>query len=203
MASLTLLKEALAQAWVISGNPLKQGRCKKQRLDTLALGFFLFIVSLAAPAAAQEAGMLEGSVVDERGALIVGASVSLDGGRGRKYSTFSDKQGQYRFVDVSPGSYMLTASAVGFIEFTKLVELAPSRLTTLDVTLRISLREQVEVQSSRHSLDVVMIAGQKLAGLPQDQRPLRPQLPRLAGASGGSGKFGRCLGGLRVGRRVP
>src|SRR5712692_81043 len=101
MANLTLLKEALA--WAISGNPLKQGRRKNQRLDTLALGFFLFIVSLAAPAAAQEAGMLEGSVVDERGALIVGASLSLDGGRGRKYSTLSEKQGQYRFVGVSPG----------------------------------------------------------------------------------------------------
>src|SRR5260370_4496072 len=149
MASLTLLNEALAQAWVTSGNPLKQGRRKNQRLGTLVLSFFLFIVNLAAPAAAQEAGMLEGSVVDERGALIVGASLSLDGGRRRKYTTLSDKQGQYRFVGVSPGSYMLTASAVGFIEFTKLVEVAPSRLTTLDITLIISLREQVELQSSR------------------------------------------------------
>src|SRR6266404_1505198 len=203
MASLTLLNEALAQAWVISGNPVKQGRRKGQRLGTLALSFFLFTVSLAAPAAAQEAGMLEGSVADERGALIVGSSLSLDGGRGRKYSTLSDKQGLYRFVGVSPGSYTLTASAVGFIEFTKLVELAPSRLTTLDVTLRISLREQVEVQSSRHDLDVVMVAGQKLGALPQDPRQLRRQLRRLAGAIGGPENLAIYVDGFREEGRLP
>src|SRR5258708_25699407 len=147
MTSLTLLKEALTQAWVISRNSLKQGRRKNQKLGTLALSFFLFIVNLAAPAAAQEAVMLEGSVVDERGALIVGAALSLDDGRGRKYSTLSDKQGQYRFVGVSPGSYTLIASAVGFVEFKKPVELAPSRLTTFNITLTISLRHQVEVQA--------------------------------------------------------
>ena len=47
----------------------------------------LLIVYLAPPALAQEATILQGSVADQHWALVVGALVSLDDGRGHKYTT--------------------------------------------------------------------------------------------------------------------
>lgn len=77
-----------------------------------ALIFFLLILNLAASAGAQEVTLLQGNVVDEQGALIVGATVSLDDGQGHKYRTLTDKQGHYKFVSALPGTYKLTASSL-------------------------------------------------------------------------------------------
>src|SRR5258707_13552914 len=107
--------------------------------------FFLLIFSVLA-VRAQEVNVLQGNVVDEQGALIVGAVVSLDDGHGHKYGTRTDKQGHYKFLSVLPGTYKLTASSSGFDEFTGQVELPTSRTRTLDNTLKITLREQLAVR---------------------------------------------------------
>lgn len=168
-----------------------------------ALIVFLFIGSFASAALAQEATILQGKVVDEQRALVVAAQVSLDDGRGHKYSTLTDKQGQYRVVAVSPGTYTLTASAAGFAEFTEHVELPPSRLTTLDITLRITLKEQLEVRAARDSLTLATYAGQNLAALSQDPRRLPRQLRQLARAAGASGEPAIYVDGFREEGRLP
>jgi len=67
----------------------------------IATLFFLAAVNFTAPVT-QESSVLQGSVVDERGGLVVGAQVSLDDGRAHKYVTTSDKEGHYHFVPSLP-----------------------------------------------------------------------------------------------------
>src|SRR5260370_19287794 len=204
MASSILLSEKLAQACMTGGNPLKQGERKNQRCGSVALSFlFLFIVNLAGAAYAQDATSLQGRVADERGALVVGAQVSLDDGRGHSYSTQANKEGRYQFFYGSPCSYTCTASAARFAEFTQRLELLPSRLTTLDISLKISLREQLEVRAARDSLSAVTIAGPKLAALPQDPRRLHRRLRQLARATGTAGDPAIYVDGLREEGRLP
>ena len=150
----------------------------------IATLFFLAAVNFTAPLQAQESSILQGSVVDERGGLVVGAQVSLADGRTHKYGTTTDKEGRYQFLVVSPGLYTLIVSAGGFAEFTQKVELASSRPITLDVTLRINLREKVEVEAARDNLTAVTIDREKVDALPQDPRLLRRRILQLARAAG-------------------
>src|SRR5260370_626256 len=203
MASSNSLNEALAQACMTSGNPLKQGPRKSRRRGAVVFSFFLFIVNLAGAADAQETNTLQGSVVDERGALVVGAQLSLNDGRGHRYHTQTNKEGRYQFVAAPPGSYTLVVSAAGFAEFTRTVELALSDATALDVILKASLRERSEVRAARDSLTAITIAGQKVTALPQDPRQLTRHLRRLARATGMAEDLAIYVDGFREESRLP
>ena len=168
----------------------------------IATLFFLAVVNFTAPVTAQGSSVLQGSVVDEHGGLVVGAQVSLDDGRTHKYGTTTDKEGRYHFLAVSPGRYTLTASAAGFVEFTQRVELAASHPITLDITLRINLREKVEVQAARDNLTAITIDREKVDALPQDPRLLRRRILQLARAAG-AGAPSIYVDGLRETGRLP
>src|SRR5438132_14380854 len=99
----------------------------------------------------------------------------------------SDKECRYQFLVVSPGLYTLIVSAGGFAEFTQKVELAASRPITLDITLRINLREKVEVEAARDNLTAVTIDRDKVDALPQDPRQLYRRILQLARAAGAGG----------------
>jgi hypothetical protein len=160
-------------------------RTSKQAIRKLGVVSLCLLLSIlnTIPIAAQAGSVLKGTVVDEKGALIVDASIALDGS-GHRYSTRTDKQGQYRIVAVLPGTYTLTVTAPGFSEITQAIELMTSRPVTHDITLNIFVSERVEVQAAQDNLSAVTITGQKLATLPQDPRQLLLRLRRLAGASG-------------------
>ena len=65
------------------------------------------------PALAQSSE-LKGTVTDESGAIIVGATATLDDGHGHKRTARSDEAGHYRFAPVAAGTYTLTVSAKDF-----------------------------------------------------------------------------------------
>jgi hypothetical protein len=61
--------------------------------------------------------ILEGSVRDTQGAVIIGAALKATAGStGLERSVVSDSQGRFRIVLFDPGEYSLTASAKGFTE---------------------------------------------------------------------------------------
>jgi len=71
-----------------------------------------FVLSFAASARAQTT-QVAGTVVDETGAGVPGATVSLAGPMSREFAT-SGLGGAYQFSNVTPGTYQLTATIVGF-----------------------------------------------------------------------------------------
>src|SRR5256885_9357507 len=84
---------------------------------TRFLSILFVVCALAAPAYAQSA-TLSGTVVDDSGAVVPGATVTLAGGSARQ-STVSGAQGDYRFTSVLPGTYQITVTLVGFATATR------------------------------------------------------------------------------------
>ncbi len=83
------------------------------RVRTFAV--LLAIALLSAPVWAQEQrGSIEGVVKDSSGAVLPGATVTVEGGAGVKLDATSDAQGVYRFPSLLPGTYTVTANLSGF-----------------------------------------------------------------------------------------
>ncbi len=77
-----------------------------------SLAAVCLVLFVAASARAQGA-QITGTVVDEQGAGVPGASVQLSGKSSRAITT-SATGGTYTFSNVAPGTYELTATVVGF-----------------------------------------------------------------------------------------
>jgi hypothetical protein len=197
----------LLMTWIARGLLLRRiGRreskgvfCHLRVISTISL----LVLGINTPAAGQGASQLQGTVSDERGALIIGASITLKGVSGHRYSTRTDKEGQYRILDLSPGAYTLTAGAPGFAEFTRPIELTSLQQTAHDVTLKIFVSERVEIRAAHDNLSVVTITGSRLAALPADPRQLLLRLRRLAGATGTPDELQIYVDGFREDGRLP
>jgi hypothetical protein len=127
-------------------------------------------------AMAQETtGGVSGIVKDGSGALISGAKVVISGTSliGNK-TLETNKSGQYKFVNLAPGTYTVTVSAEGF-ETARAQEIAVSvgRYLTIDISLKVGSTgttvevtegsEQIE-QTTTHAL--TNISSEDIATLP-------------------------------------
>nr|MBA3767270.1 TonB-dependent receptor [Acidobacteriota bacterium] len=75
----------------------------------------LIMLLLAATASAQFRAGVQGSVTDPAGAIVPGATVTLVSNETTKtQQTTTSDSGFYRFSNLAPGSYSLTAEAAGF-----------------------------------------------------------------------------------------
>ncbi len=62
-------------------------------------------------------GSIVGTVTDASGASVAGANVvAVNQATGETRSTTSDHAGEYRFLNIDPGSYTITVTATGFTE---------------------------------------------------------------------------------------
>lgn len=67
---------------------------------------------------AQPAGSIRGTVTDSSGAQIFGAVVTVEGADGNRSVTVTDGEGAFKISSLTPGSYNVRISAVGFSDFT-------------------------------------------------------------------------------------
>jgi outer membrane receptor protein involved in Fe transport len=109
----------------------------------------------AAPTAAQQ-GAVTGGVIDETGAVLPGATVSLSGPQGTRV-TQSDGSGEYAFASVSAGAYAVTVALTGFSDATvEDVVVTDSAVELPPVTLSLaSFGDTVVVTASRTEVRVV------------------------------------------------
>lgn len=149
----------------------------------------VLLLTAALASGAQSLVEVRGTVVDEAGALIPGANVVIDDGRGRRFSTQSDELGRYRFAAVAPGSYTLTATAAGFAPLTRPAVIKTVQVQTLDLSLEVVISEQIEVKSDEagvstepdRNLSAVSLTEDDLAALPDDRDEMLAVLQSLAG----------------------
>ena len=88
---------------------------KMRRMARLIFFCMLAVAVLAPAAGAQtQTGTVEGKVLDQQGAVLPGANLTLRGPRGSQ-TTVSDAQGAFRFVGVSPATYVLKVELTGFM----------------------------------------------------------------------------------------
>ena len=77
----------------------------------------LFVLALSPVAVAAQDGGIAGRVVDETGAVLPGATVSLSG-PGEARVAQSDANGEYEFPALAPGAWSVTAGLSGFSDAT-------------------------------------------------------------------------------------
>src|SRR5687768_1904809 len=133
---------------------------------------FVFLLS-ASPSFAQGV-IVSGTVVDESGALVPGATVTLAMGNLRDTRT-TDAAGEYRFRDVAPGEYEVSAMSPGFSSDRRtgvVVGSAPVAVAALTLTVA-GLGETVVVSASRTESTVLdapatmtVVSGATLDALP-------------------------------------
>jgi Carboxypeptidase regulatory-like domain len=100
-------------------------------------------------------GTIEGTVKDEQGAILPGATVTLTGPRGA-LTTATDEKGQFRYVAVQPGVYALKVElGTSFAPQTIDVTVSLGKTSLADFTMKVaSLSENVTVHGESATVDV-------------------------------------------------
>ncbi len=107
------------------------------------------LLGAAGPAAAQlQTGDLYGTVVDQAGAPLPGATVSLQGDTVSQVQV-TDEHGDFRFLGLYPGLYKLTGEMDGF-----------STLEYPDIAVRVGAKVTLEVTLTAAVSDVITVTGE-------------------------------------------
>src|SRR6266446_8747888 len=117
----------------------------RSRVVTLLVGFFLTSAMISAQTATTS---LRGTITDPKGAVLQGATVTLNNAAtGYSRTTKSGNDGVYQFLEVPPATYTLTVTVSGFATMKQdKVTLQVSQPATLDVAMQVKgTTEVVEV----------------------------------------------------------
>jgi len=118
------------------------------------LALALLLLAAAVPALAQlQTGDLYGSVADDKGQPLPGVTVTLTG-VGAPQVQVTDEQGQFRFLNLYPGTYAVRAELQGFspIDYPD-IAVQVGRKANLRVTLNAAIREEITVTGESPLLD--------------------------------------------------
>jgi Carboxypeptidase regulatory-like domain len=153
----------------------------------------LFAVATGALAQQRPASGLRGTVTDQTGATVAGASVTVESPTVAS-ETATNREGRYSFERLAPGRYSFIVSRSGFMDFRATIELRPGGTSSLDVRLKVAIavsvnvrdREELSVEP-RKNLSGLILTAKDQRGLPDDPRLLR-QRGRLRPDTPGSTK---------------
>jgi len=111
----------------------------KNSIRFIVLSLFVLCFSLSAFAQSSTTGSLEGTVVDQNGAAVPGATVNVTSPNLISSQTATtDDSGHFRVLGLPPGRYMVTVEAAGkgFSKFEqKDVDISLSKTSSLDIAL--------------------------------------------------------------------
>ena len=86
----------------------------KNSIRFIVLSLFVLCVSLSAFAQTSTTGSLEGTVVDQAGAAVPGATVNVSGSNLiSAQSVTTDDSGHFRVNNLPPGRYLVAVEAAG------------------------------------------------------------------------------------------
>ncbi|HKP85077.1 MAG TPA: carboxypeptidase regulatory-like domain-containing protein [Blastocatellia bacterium] len=186
-----------------------------KRTISITLALLLLLMNMSAAVFADEADPqatveLRGTIADETNAYIPAAPVTLDDGKGNKYTSQSDDHGRYHF-NVKPGVYTLSVEVEGFGKFVEQVDLTAKRRETFDIKLKVMIAEQVDVKDNAASistepdknLSAITLTEKDLEALPDDPDELLQTLKQMAGAAGGGDDASVYVGGFRERGQIP
>jgi len=138
-----------------------RGRRRLTRLAWLALVGFVLV-----PAAAHAQGSITGVAQDASGAVLPGVTVEAASPAliEKVRAVVTDGSGQYRIVDLRPGTYSVTFTLPGFsVVKQEGVELTGSFTATVNAQLRVgTLAETITVTGASPTVDVQTVAQQRV-----------------------------------------
>jgi len=160
------------------------------RLTCIALG----LVCGAAPVCAQRAS-LQGQVIDQNGAIVVGAKVTARASGGQVKTTATDSAGFYSFANLPPGEYSIEASAPSLVLQEPVKVTMKAGPQSLNLQLSVFIPEQkITVQENNRpavsteaaaNASAQVLRGQDLDALGDSPEDLQEALLALAGPSAG------------------
>src|SRR6266498_5081973 len=160
---------------------------KAQRnILTIAFAFLVLVsafssTSIVARAQALNAGTVSGVVLEPNGAVVPNASVTISNTiTGYKRATNTDTDGSFRFADVPPNNYQITASATGFS--------ANTQTLTVRTSVPISLKISLDVSSATETVTIASNAAMMIENVSTTHTDVDQTLiTRLPVRSPGSG----------------
>ncbi|HXT64320.1 MAG TPA: carboxypeptidase regulatory-like domain-containing protein [Pyrinomonadaceae bacterium] len=160
------------------------------------LAAFLLVFGACVTAAAQGRAILRGSVNDEVGAVIVGATVTLTDASGAQKTATTGNDGAFTFTGLTPGKYLLRAEAGGFAQSDDInVDVTTARRDPTVITLKVAeIQSEVKVESTppistdpASNANQQVLTGKDIEALPDDPDELAAALQALAGPQIGPG----------------
>jgi outer membrane receptor protein involved in Fe transport len=112
----------------------------------------LLVVTAAAVVAQETTGSLAGTVKNDLGEAIAGASVTAIGPLGQ-VSTDTGSEGVFRFLKLSPGDYVVIAEFEGFQPVTTTLTVALGETMTVNFTMQSTFSDEITVFSDTVSID--------------------------------------------------
>jgi len=181
----------------------------KYWLAKLLLAFCVALI--AAPSLyAQTAVSLRGQVVDELGAIIPGARVTLTAAGGKKRNAIASASGVFSIPNLPPGVYTLTVEFKGFRAYLKDGVQIPTdeplkvALTIAPVNAETDVKAEtggVSVEPDQNLSAIVLDERMVMDLLPDNEDDMRDFLQALAGHAGGNAQF--YIDGFPNGRLPP
>jgi hypothetical protein len=164
-------------------------------IHSLLLFFALAVISVGTCFA--QTASLHGTVTDPTGAVVPNATVTITDSSGTTRSAVSDKNGNYSFVELPPGSYTLQASAPDLALPEPIPVTLSGRAQTVNLTLKVQAAKQnvnveeqtgptISAENSSNASSTVL-EGKDLEALGDSQEDLATDLQALAGPSAGPG----------------
>jgi len=145
---------------------------------TLGLALALALGLLPAAWAQVTGGSIYGTVADESGAVLPGAAVTLSSPRVGSRSTTAGGQGDFRFLNVDPGSYTLSVSLQGFTTTNRQVVVNTGVNVNVSFGLKVAgLQESVTVTDETPAVDTkkvgtsTTLTNAELSSVPQSRDP--------------------------------
>ncbi len=151
---------------------------------------FALLLTLAASAFSQQSSVsIKGTVTDQLGGLVVGASIVARDSKGNSATVTTNEDGIYQFHNLLPGRYDLVVTAAGFSTLDeKNLDLKSGKTLVHDMVLAIGSVEQivtvdnkgVSTDSDRNG-DALVLGLKELEALPTDPDALAAALQAMAG----------------------
>ena len=124
-----------------------------QFIMTFTAGLWL----MAASALAQtHSGNIFGTVKDASGAVLPGVTVTVSG-IGAPQTFVTDSKGQFRFLQLPPGSYQVQAELEGFSKVRRAADVTVGNNTEVDIDLRPSATETITVSAASPVVDRLQV----------------------------------------------
>src|SRR5580704_17561709 len=161
------------------------------------LRLWLLLLTLLPATYAQPAGVVHGVVIDESGAIVPGAKITVSNAKGPIKSATAGDDGNYSVPGLDKGTYTVQASSPGLqqVQPTAVELRGGTQTATVNLQLRVAAEKQevtvqenagpaVSVDPSQNA-GALVLRGTDLQALSDDPDDLQADLQALAGPSAG------------------
>src|ERR1700689_5015526 len=105
-----------------------------KKLIALLLPLTFSLAHFSPALEAQQLGILKGTVMDESGALVPGAKITVSNAAGPVKSAVAGDSGAYSIAGIAPGKYTVQATSPGLVQFQPAtVDIAAGGTASLDI----------------------------------------------------------------------